>query len=80
MLGPFTARRGGWTVDDAAWDRKIAQRVVRLLLVHHPRPVPEDVLLEALWPDRPPASARRSLHVAVSSARAALDPPGARRA
>jgi ATP/maltotriose-dependent transcriptional regulator MalT/DNA-binding SARP family transcriptional activator len=76
ILGPFTVRRGAWTVDDAAWDRKVAQRVVRLLLVNHPRPVPEDVLLEALWPERPAASGRRSLHVAVSSARAALDAAG----
>ena len=77
VLGPFAVRRGSWTVDDAAWQRRIAQRVVRMLLVQRPHPVPEDVIFEALWPDRAPAAARRSLQVAVSCARAALDPPGA---
>lgn len=72
VLGPFAVRRGSWTVDDAAWQRRIAQRVVRMLLVQRPHPVPEDLLFEALWPDRPPAAARRSLQVAVSCARAAL--------
>ena len=79
VLGPFAVRRGSWTVDDAAWQRRIAQRVVRMLLVARPQAVPEDVIFEALWPDRAPAAARRSLQVAVSCARAALDPPGAER-
>jgi DNA-binding SARP family transcriptional activator len=79
VLGPFAVRRGSWTVDDTAWKRRIAQRVVRLLLVHRPDPVPEDVLFEALWPDRPATAARRSLQVAVSCARAVLDPLGAER-
>jgi hypothetical protein len=79
VLGPFAVRRGSWTVDDAAWKRRVAQRVVRMLLVYRPDPVPEDVLFEALWPDRAPSAARRSLQVAVSCARAALDPPGAER-
>jgi DNA-binding SARP family transcriptional activator len=77
LLGPFEVRRGSWTVDDAAWQRRIAQGIVRMLLVHRPDPVPEDLLFEALWPDRAPAAARRSLQVAVSCARSALDPPGA---
>jgi DNA-binding SARP family transcriptional activator len=42
-------------------------------LVHHPAPVPERQLLEALWPNRPPESALASLRVALSQARAALD-------
>jgi DNA-binding SARP family transcriptional activator len=39
--------------------------------------VSEDELLEAFWPDRHLASARRSLHVATSRARRVLDTPGA---
>ncbi len=71
VLGPFAVPRGSWTVDDAAWQRRIAQRVVRMLLVARPQAVPEDVIFEALWPDRAPAAARRSLQVAVSCARGA---------
>jgi DNA-binding SARP family transcriptional activator len=52
---------------------------VRFLLVHGDEPVPEDLIFEALWPDRPVDGARRSLQVSVSRARQVLDPPGADR-
>jgi DNA-binding SARP family transcriptional activator len=54
----------------------MVSRLVRLLLAHRCAAVPEDVLFEALWPDRRHEQARRSLQVAVSSARAVLDIPG----
>jgi DNA-binding SARP family transcriptional activator len=38
----------------------------------------EDELIDAFWPEAPLESARRSVQVAVSAARAVLDPPGAR--
>jgi ATP/maltotriose-dependent transcriptional regulator MalT/DNA-binding SARP family transcriptional activator len=77
LFGGFELRRGSWRVDDAAWDRRVAQRVVRYLLVHRGSAVPDDALLEAFWADTSPDSARRSLRVAVSCARAVLDVPGA---
>jgi DNA-binding SARP family transcriptional activator/tetratricopeptide (TPR) repeat protein len=79
LLGGFGLRRGSFTVDDEAWERRVAQRLVRLLLVRRDAPVSEDVLFEAFWPDKPADAARRGLQVAVSSARAVLDPPGAER-
>jgi DNA-binding SARP family transcriptional activator len=66
-------------VDEEAWERRVAQRLVRLLLLRRDAPVPEDVLFEAFWPDKAADAARRGLQVAVSSARAVLDPPGAER-
>ena len=42
------ARRAG------AWERKVAERVVRLLLVRGGELVPEDELFEAFWPDKTP--------------------------
>lgn len=77
LLGGFVLRRGSWHVDDAAWDRRVAQRLVRYLLIHRGSGVPDDLLLEAFWPDKPTDSARRSLRVAVSCARAVLDVPDA---
>ena len=77
LFGGFTVRRGHWTVDDAAWDRRVAQRLVRYLLIHRGSAVPDDLLLEAFWPDKPVDPARRSLRVAVSCARSVLDVPGA---
>ena len=77
LFGRFGVMRGGWEIGDQTWKRPIDARLVRLLLVHGQSPVPEDVIFEALWPKRSMASARDSLHVAVSRARGVLDLPGA---
>jgi DNA-binding SARP family transcriptional activator len=77
LLGGFAVRRDGRRVDDGAWGRRVAQRLVRYLLVHHRQAVPDDLLLEALWPGKPVESSRLGLRVAVSCARAVLDHPGA---
>src|SRR5207237_1296084 len=39
LLGRFELRRGTWLVDDAAWERRVAQRVIRLLLCRGGGPV-----------------------------------------
>jgi DNA-binding SARP family transcriptional activator len=77
MLGGFALRRGSWDVEDAAWDRRVAQRLVQYLLIQRGSFVPDDLLLEAFWPDAAQESARRSLKVAASCARAVLDVPDA---
>jgi DNA-binding SARP family transcriptional activator len=77
VLGGFTLRRGSWEVEDSAWDRRVAERLVHYLLVKRGSLVPDDLLLEAFWPDTAHESARRSLKVAVSCARAVLDVPDA---
>ncbi len=77
LLGRFSAARGSWRATDSAWERRVAQRLVRFLLLHRDRLVGEDELLEAFWPDRDADRARRSLRVATSRARAVLDVPGA---
>jgi ATP/maltotriose-dependent transcriptional regulator MalT/DNA-binding SARP family transcriptional activator len=77
MLGDFAVRRGSWLASESDWARPIDARLVRFLVVHAGESVPEDVIFEALWPDRPATSARRSLQVSVSRARGVLDPPGA---
>jgi DNA-binding SARP family transcriptional activator len=76
VLGGFAVRRGSWHAEDAAWDRRVAQRLVRYLLVRRGGAVSEDLLLEAFWPETRQESARRSLKVAASCARAVLDVPG----
>jgi LuxR family maltose regulon positive regulatory protein len=77
LLGGFRLRRGGWEVDERTWGRPTVVRLVRFLLVHRGAPVPEERILEALWPDRPADKARSALQVAVSRARQVVDPPGA---
>jgi ATP/maltotriose-dependent transcriptional regulator MalT/DNA-binding SARP family transcriptional activator len=77
LFGGFSVTRGTWRVDDSAWERRVAQRLVRLLLVNRDRAVSEDLIFEAFWPGKTAADARPSLQVAVSRARAVLDVPGA---
>jgi LuxR family maltose regulon positive regulatory protein len=77
LLGGFRLRRGAWEVDERTWGRPTVARLVRFLLVHRGAPVPEERILEALWPDRPADKARSALQVAVSRARQVVDPPGA---
>ena len=77
LLGGFGLRRGEWDVPPSAFGRPAAAALVRFLVVHRGTAVPEDDLFEALWPGRSATSARSSLRVALSRARAVLDPPEA---
>jgi LuxR family transcriptional regulator, maltose regulon positive regulatory protein len=79
LLGGFRVKRAGWPLDEAAWQRPMAARVVRFLLVQGGGAVPEDELFEAFWADRPADAARQHLTVAISRARKVLDLPGAER-
>jgi len=76
LLGTFAVKRAAWTLDEAAWGRPRATRLVRFLLVHRGKPVLEDELFGAFWPGKDPSAARRNLAVAMSLARKALDLPG----
>jgi DNA-binding SARP family transcriptional activator len=71
VLGGFRLRRDGAQIAPDAWERPMAARVVRFLLVHRGS-VPEDWLLEAFWCDRDPAAGRRCLAVSLSRCRAVL--------
>jgi ATP/maltotriose-dependent transcriptional regulator MalT/DNA-binding SARP family transcriptional activator len=77
LLGGFEVIRGRWKLPEEAWARPIDARLVRYLLTQAERPVPEDLIFEALWPDLSASSARRSLQVSVSRVRAVLDLPSA---
>jgi DNA-binding SARP family transcriptional activator len=76
LFGAFQVRRGAWVVGEAEWKRRVAERLVRMLVCRAGEPVTEDELIEAFWPDKHVAAGRRSLQVAVSAARGVLDMPG----
>lgn len=61
---------------DLTWTaiRPRARALLRLLAIHAGQPVHRELLVEALWPERPPATAARCLHVAVSALRTFLEP------
>lgn len=72
-FGPFELLVGGRPVDLSAVKPR-ARTVLQLLAVGAGHPVHRDELLGALWPDDDVRSGTRSLQVAVSSLRQALEP------
>jgi DNA-binding SARP family transcriptional activator len=75
LLGPFSVRRDGEEVEPRAFRGRLPQMLLRMLATHHGSPVAHDVLVEALWPERPPADPAANLHVLASRVRAATGMP-----
>lgn len=71
MLGPLEVIASG---QDVRFTRKASRAVLEMLLIEAPRPVHEERLLAAIWPDVAPKQATRSLQTAVNELRKALDP------
>ena len=72
---------GGFSVfvDDRAveWSgRRASRNLFQLLLQRHPQPINREVLMEALWPEADPASARNRLNVALHDLRKQLRAAG----
>jgi predicted ATPase/DNA-binding SARP family transcriptional activator len=73
LLGPFEVAgpRGPITISSAR-----QRAVLATLALHAGRPVPVARLVDAVWPDNPPASARNSLQSHVARLRSVLGDPG----
>ena len=69
VLGPVLVRSGDTEIVVSTPKRRA---LLALLVLHHGRLVPTDVLVEELWGDRPPAQAASSLQAHVSHLRRAL--------
>lgn len=72
LLGGFAVDRGARSVDPKVWRLRKARTLVKLLALTRDQRLHRDVLLETLWPDRPPTSAVNNLHQALHVARRAL--------
>ncbi|GEM_PF-532210 len=72
LLGRFSVRRGEEEVPSAAFGGRLTRTLLRLLLTRRGQLVPKDVLVEALWGDRPPADPVRNVEILVVRARRAL--------
>ncbi|MCX7689076.1 MAG: tetratricopeptide repeat protein, partial [Fimbriimonadales bacterium] len=74
-LGDFQVWRGDASISPQIWlSRRKARLLLLYLLSRAPRPVTCDELLEALWPDLAPDSARRALNTTFSDLRHILEP------
>jgi DNA-binding SARP family transcriptional activator len=74
LLGPFRAYLGERLLEGGAWRSQQVRTILKILLVRRGRVVTADQLIEQLWPDEDPETARRHLHVRVSQLRRILDP------
>ncbi|MFF5969061.1 BTAD domain-containing putative transcriptional regulator [Streptomyces collinus] len=74
LLGPFAARHEGRPV--LLGSRRQERCLLAVLLLHAGHSVPTGRLIDLLWEDAPPASARATVHTYVGRLRAALRPYG----
>src|SRR3954469_13908675 len=69
ILGPVEVAADGRTLDLGGPKQRA---LLALLLLEANRVVPRDRLIDALWDDSPPETARKALHVHVSQLRKPL--------
>jgi len=73
-LGGFAVLRAGVAVPLGEWKSRKARDLVKILIARGGRPVHREALLDLLWPDEDPGQTTSRLSVALSTARAVLDP------
>ncbi len=73
-LGRFEVWQGPRRIEDAAWGKRRAGVLFRMLLVSPRRSLTQDQIAEALWPDKPVIAVQPLLHQATSALRRALEP------
>lgn len=73
-LGSFEVRIGWNKVD--SWHSLKAKSLLKYLVARGGRPVPKDVLMEALWPECDSQAANNNLKAAVHALRQTLNPNG----
>ncbi len=78
LLGPFAVWIDNQAVSPAAWPSRKACQLLKILITCRDRAVASDELMEWLWPDLAPGSARNSLWVALSRLRRVLEPGAGR--
>ncbi len=71
MLGPFELSLGETPVEYWASVKGLA--VLKYLLLHAPRPVRRETLMDLLWPGYRPQSARNNLNVAIYALRRSVE-------
>jgi DNA-binding SARP family transcriptional activator/predicted negative regulator of RcsB-dependent stress response len=73
-LGRFAVYRGSELIEDAAWKRRKAKSLFKLLLLAPQGQLLKDRILEWLWPDQDPERAANNLHRTLFILRRVLEP------
>lgn len=72
MLGTFAVVRDGKRLNLSEYGSRKTRDLLRWLAERRGRPIPDDVLVQALWPDVPMERALRRLRVRMSEVRRLL--------
>lgn len=75
VLGRFAVCLEGQEIPPGAFGGRLVRTLIRLLVTRRGSAVPRDVIVEALWPGRPPKDPAANVDVLVSRARRALQDP-----
>ncbi len=73
-LGTFEVSVDGRSLTTSRFHRLKALTLLKFLVAHRGRPVPREVLVEALWPEADPVKAGANLRVVLHSLRRTLQP------
>ena len=73
-FGRFAVFWGGQPIPAERFARRRALTLLKILLTHYGKPVHREVLVNLLWPDKPPKDPARQLKVVVHYLRRALEP------
>jgi DNA-binding SARP family transcriptional activator len=74
VLGGFAVLRDGEPVALSEWKTKKPRELLKILVCRRGRPVPRELVMEALWPEDEPQLLANRLSVALSTLRSVLDP------
>jgi two-component SAPR family response regulator len=69
-LGPFQVYQQDELIED--WDGHKGTCILKYLVAHRKKSIAKDVIMDVLWPEADPDSARRNLHQAIYCLRQAL--------
>lgn len=73
-FGRFELERGGALAPLETFKRRKSLALLKILLVHAGRPVPNEMLIEWLWPGSDPRAGANRLYVVVHALREAIEP------
>ncbi len=72
LLGSFEINREGLLLTNQDWRSQQTRTICKILLARRRQVVTSDQIIEILWPDDLPESARQRLYVRISQLRSAL--------
>ncbi|MBI5567611.1 MAG: hypothetical protein HY870_22120 [Chloroflexi bacterium] len=74
LLGEFGLSRGDHSIEAGDWPRPAVRRLFQYFALHHGQRLTRDRILEDLWPEADPSSARASFKQVYSWLRKVLEP------